>query len=177
MTSERVALLFIVGKHAFGGAVDHHSSRVLDLLNDVHTEFLRVCSVAVFQGFSGRLIAQFDEATIRKAAIDRVALTEERHEAPLRRQYARVEKQRSPIFALLTNYEVRGTVMLDRSVDPGLVLNHQASTFFPVVAAKVSCVDAPGPPLVAKVVFVNKNKVSLLQIEKQTVAPKAHESL
>jgi hypothetical protein len=171
MTTNQVAVLFIVGRHSFAGTIDHSSSRVLDVLNDVNTEFLRVHGGAVFRGFQGGPIGQFDETTVPKSAIDCVVLTEERHEAPQRRQYALVEKQSHPVFVLVADYEVRGNVMLGRTVDPVLVLNSSASTFFPIVTASVSTVDVKGPPLSARVVFVNKAKVSLLQIEKQAIAP------
>ena len=143
MTSNHVAVIFIVGRYSLAGAMDHSSSRVFDVLNDANTEFLRVHGVAVFRGIRGEPIEQLDEITVPKSAIDCV---------------------------LLTDYLVRGTVMLGRSVDPVLVLNSSASTFFPIVAASVSSVDIEGPPLSARVVFVNKTKVSLLQIEKRATA-------
>jgi len=171
MTTNHVAVLLIVGRHSVAGTIDHSSSRVLDVLNDVNAEFLRVHGVAVFRGIQGGPIVQFDEVTVPKSAIDCAILTEDRHEAPLRRQYALVEKCPHPVFAVLTDYEVRGTAMLERSVDPVLVLNSGASHFFPIVTANVSSVDSKGPPLAAKVVFVNKTRVSLLQIEKRAIAP------
>jgi hypothetical protein len=167
MSSDRVAALFIVGRHSFIGTVDHSGSRVLDVLNEASTEFLRVQGVSVFRGLEGGPIAHYDEITVPKAAIDCVILTDERHEAPLRRKYALVEKQSHNVFVLLTDYEVRGTVMLGRSLDPVLILNSGASSFFAVVGASVSSVDGKGPPVPTKVAFVNKSKVSLLQIEKQ----------
>lgn len=166
MTTDRVGVLLVVGRHSFTGSVDHNSSRVLDLLNDAHTALLRVHGVAVFRGTQVRPIVEFDEVTVPKSGIDCVVLTEERHEAPLRRQYALVEKQPHPVFAVMTDYEIRGTAMLERSADPALVLNSSALTFFPIVAASISRADVDGPPLSANVVFVNKTKVSLLQIEK-----------
>ena len=60
--------------------------------------------------------------------------------------------------------------MLGRAVDPVLILNNGASLYFPVVQASVAGMDNPGTRLSANVVFVNKTKVSLLQIEKHAVA-------
>ena len=53
MTTNPVDVLLIAGKHSFAGAMEHSSSRVLDVLNDVNTEFLKVGKVAVFQGLGG----------------------------------------------------------------------------------------------------------------------------
>lgn len=170
MIDDQVALLFIAGNHSFAAAVEHHSTRVLDLLNDAQSAMLSVRSAAVFSGLRGAPVAEFAEATIQKSAIDCVILAEERHEAPMRRKFGFVDKQTHPAFALLGNYEIRGSVMLERSADPQLLLNSQASAFFPVVAASVTDASDAAQLFTASVVFVNKLKVALLEIDRHAVA-------
>jgi len=165
MTSDQVAVLFIAGRHAFAGAMDHCSSRVLDVLNSANTEFLRVHNASVFRGTQSAPTDQFDAITVPKSSIDCVVLTEERHEAPLQRKYALVEKPSHSAFVLLEHYELRGKVMIGRNFDSITLLNGGASCFFPMVSVTISSVEPGVPTISAKVVFVNKTKVSLLQID------------
>lgn len=165
MTSDQVAVLFIAGRHSFAGAMDHNRARVLDGLNSSSTEFLQVHDASVFRGLWDGPTEQFDTITVPKSSIDCVVLTEDRHEAPLQRKYALVEKPSHWAFVLLEHYELRGKVMIGRNFEPLAMLNSGASHFFPLVTATLSSVENNVPTLSAKVVFVNKTKVSLLQID------------
>ncbi len=114
MSTDRVAALFFVGQHTIAGFVEHSGTRILDVLNDASTEFLSVHGGATFRGINGQPIGEFELATVPKSAIDCVVLTEEDHEAPLRRKYALVEKKSQGVFVLLPEYEIRGTAMVSR---------------------------------------------------------------
>ena len=170
IADDQVALLFIAGNHSIAAAVEHHSTRVLDLLNDVQSAMMNVQGAAIFSGLRGAPTAEFPASTIQKSAIDCVIFTEDRHEAPLRRKFGFVDKQTHSAFVLIGNYEIRGSAMLERSADPQLLLNSQASAFFPVVAASVTDASDAAQHLSASVVFVNKQKVALLEIDRRAVA-------
>jgi len=172
MTSDPVAVLFIAGRHAFAGTLEHSSSRVLDVLNGAGTEFLRIREASVFRGLQGASIGQFAEITVPKSSIDCVILTGERHEAPVQRKYALIEKESHAVFVLLESHELRGQVMFERSVDPITMLNSGASKFFPVVNATVASADHNARELSAKVAFVNKSKVAALQIDERASLPR-----
>ena len=118
MTSDQVAVLFIAGRHSFAGSLDHNRVRVLDGLNGAGTEFLRVHDASVFRGLWDGPTEQFDTITVPKSSIDCVVLTEDRHEAPLQRKYALVEKHSHAAFVLLEHYELRGKLMIGRKFDP-----------------------------------------------------------
>jgi hypothetical protein len=168
---DHVALLFVVGEHTFAAAVEHHSTRILDVLNDAQSALLRVKNVVVFPGLCGTPLAEFAEATLQKSSLDFVVLTDNHHEAPVRRKFSLVDKQGHATFALLAKYEIRGTAMLERSIDPELLLSARASNFFPIVNPTITSPDKGSPPLSAHVAFVNKQKVSLIEIDKRTVVP------
>jgi hypothetical protein len=174
MSSDPVPVLFIAGMHAFAGSLDHSSSRVLDVLNGAGTEFLRIRDASVFRGLQGAPIGQFSEITVPKSSIDCLVLTAERHEAPLQRKYALVEKKSHAVFVLLENYELRGQVMFARSVDPILMLNASASSFFPIIEATLTSAGSATCELSAKVVFVNKSNVAALQIDERASSPSGH---
>ena len=169
MSDDRVAAIFIVGRHSFASTIAHHGARVLDVLNDASSAFLQVHDVAVFRGLKGKPVAECHETTIPKSAIDCVLLIEARHEAPLRRQYARVDKHMHHLFVLMRDYEIRGTAMFERAAEPVLMLGSGASNFFPLVTASVSSADSSGRPTSAAAAFVNKAKISLIHVEQKEV--------
>lgn len=143
---------------------------MLDMLNSASTEYLRIQEAAVFRGLAGEPIESFAEVTLPKMAVDCVILTEDRHEAPLERNYALVEKRSHPVFLVVSAYELRGQAMFGRSADPLSLLNSVAPTFFPIVSATVSRADKNESSVSGKVVIVNKTKVSLLQIGDAQIA-------
>lgn len=167
MTVTHVPVVVIAGRHTFAGVIDHSNLRVLDVLNDVGTDFLRVLRVEVFRHFQGERLEQLSEAVVPKAAIDCLILCEDTHEAPLRRQYSFVEKQPRTVFVTLADYEIRGNIMVKGNPDPRQTLGRDAPLFFPIAEATVSSIDKIGPPIAAPVVLVNKVKTSLLQIENE----------
>jgi hypothetical protein len=138
---------------------------MLDVLNDVNTEFLAVLGGTIYRGVEGQPIGGVESATVPKSAIDCVVLTDEGHEAPLRRKYALIEKKSQGVFVLLPDYEIRRTAMVSRTFQPVLLLGGGASTFFPLVEANVSSIAGTVPAPAAKVAFVSRHKVSLLQAE------------
>ena len=166
MSTDRVSVLIFTGRHTVAGFVEHSGTRILDVLNDASTEFLNILTGSICRGLEGQPIGVFTLATIPKSAIDCVVLTEEGHEAPLRRKFALVEKKTQGAFVLLPEYEIHGTAMVSRSFDPVLFLGGSASTFFPLVEASISSIESAGKSLAAKVAFVNKHHVSLLQAER-----------
>jgi hypothetical protein len=170
MMTDRVAVQIIAGRHAFTGSLEHSSIRVLDVLNNAGTEFLRIHVAVVCRGLGGTPIGEFAEITVPKSSIECVVLTEERHEAPLQRRYALVEKQSHAAFVLLAHHELRGEIMLGRTLDPIHLLNGAASNFFPVVSATLSSADPAIPCVNAKVAFINRTKVAALHVDQRTGA-------
>lgn len=173
MTTDRVAVQIIVGRHAFIGLLEHSSTRVLDILNSTGTEFLRIHQATVFCGMGGAPMGEFAEITVPKSSLECVMLTGERHEAPLQRRYALVEKQSHAAFVLLEHHELRGEIMLGRTLDPVHLLNGAASNFFPVVSPTLSSADPAAPSLTAKVAFINRTKVTALHVDPRTGAATA----
>jgi hypothetical protein len=167
MTATYVPVIIFSGSHSFAGVIEHGGRRVLDVLNDVGTDFIRLERVEVLGRSASQPIEQLGEATVPKAAIDCAMLSEEIHEAPLRRQYSFVEKQPRKVFLTLVEHQVRGTIMLNGAPDPRQVLGRDAPVFFAVAEATVSTREKTGSAAPTAVVLINRAKVSLLQIERE----------
>ena len=91
--ADRVTILSVAGSHSFFGSIDNRGLRVLDVLNDISSDYLQLYDVAVLRGIRGELIEQLPEATIPKSALDLVLLESNKHEAPVRRRHAFVPKE------------------------------------------------------------------------------------
>jgi len=167
--ADRVFILVVAGQHSFLGALENSGLRVLDVLNDASTEFVHLHDVVVSRGFHGECLKQILDATIPKSTIDFVLFDPKTHEAPMRRRHAFVEKRPQSALVLLADYEIRGTFMLKGSPDSLLVLQHGLSTFFPFTSARVCRLGTTSDSVSAEVALVNKSKVSLLHLERQSI--------
>jgi len=134
--TEHVTILVICGQHSFAGKLDNRGLRVLDLLNDVSTEYLELSEVAVHGKFFDGIVQQLPNAIIPKAIVDIVLLKQGNHEDPMRRQHALVEKRSHSAFVVVGDYELRGKLMLKGVPDTIGALTREFSAFFPLEAAK-----------------------------------------
>ncbi len=114
--SDPVTIIVAAGQHSYSGLLDNRGLRVSDILNEPGTEFLRLTNVTLHQRFFEH-VSRLPEVTIPKNGIDMVLLEQGRYEAPLRRQHARIEKRSFSAIVVLSDYEVRGTIMLKGAPD------------------------------------------------------------
>jgi hypothetical protein len=146
------------------------------LLNDPSTEFLQFSNVALHQKFFEKNIKNLPDVTIPKSGIDFVLLEQGKHEAPLRRQNALVEKRSYPAFLVLGNYEIRGNLMLKGAPEVVGALKRELSAFFPITHPRVSIVGGADDSVPAGVALINKEKVSLLHIDPQALPPSGNKT-
>ena len=66
--ANRVTVLVVAGQHSFFGAIENLGLRVLDILNDVSSDYFHLHEVTVRRGIEGKSISQFLEGTIPKVA-------------------------------------------------------------------------------------------------------------
>ena len=163
--ADPVTIIVAAGQHSYSGLLDNRGLRVSDILNDPGTEFLRLTNVTLHQKFFERVVSTLPEVTIPKAGIDMVLLEQGKYEAPLRRQHARIDKRSYSAIVVLSDYEVRGTIMLKGAPDGVAALTRELSAFFPVTNARLTMPGGTDAPAPAGVALVNKSKVSLLHID------------
>ncbi len=163
--ADPVTIILVAGQHSYSGLLDNRGLRVLDLLNDPGTEYLRLSKVTLHQKFFEWTIESLPEVTILKSGIDFVLLEQGRHEAPLRRQNVRVEKRSYSAIVFLNEYEIRGTLMLKGAPEAALALSRELSAFLPITNARLSIPEGSSVPAPAGVALINKSKVTLLHID------------
>jgi hypothetical protein len=154
-----VLILLVAGQHSFSGDVKNRGSRVLELLNDPSTGFQQLSHVTVQRGFFAGSATQLDEATIPKAAIDLLLLEPNKHEAPLRRRPANVEQRFHSVFVLVSDHDIRGTLMLTGTSDFIGAFAGELTAFFPWIKVRISTAAGEIKPASTGVAIVNQSKV------------------
>lgn len=182
MASE-LSTLLVTPEHLIRAEVQTGGRRLLEMINDGSTDFLRVGVVKLYRRACGTFVAEAPSAVIRKSNVA-LALPEiERHEAPQKRYDNFVTKRSSEAFLIALGYEVYGKLYLRGSGDPISAFSHELLGFFPVADADVCCRGTPGTDRSSPVVIVNSAFVSLLRIGEFTrpgadgPAPAAAESV
>lgn len=162
-----IPLIVVCRRHSFNCWISHGGQRVLDLLNDKSSGFLRVTSADLSRRGDSVSLGHLDEAVIPKASIDCVLLQNEQHEAPVRRQHSLVIKHPCATFLLLPEHELCGATMWAGRADPLVVLSSDSSAFFPVSPATLWDAAHAHECVASTVAFVNKASVSMMSIGKR----------
>ena len=167
--TNQVEILVVTGQHSFTGSVENRGLRILDVLNDANTHFLKLHEVSIYRGFDKTCIQQVSETLFPKTIIDFVLLKRQPHEAPMRRAHSLITKDRHVAMVVLDHYEIRGDFMSKGAVDPMLVLHADSPAFFPIVSPDIY-LGTIGETVYSNVAIVNKAKVSLFHYDRPRTA-------
>jgi len=140
--------------------------RLQDILNDTLTDFLNLRKVQIATTLDGKTIVQeLPEATIAKAEVVLGLLRQDTHEAPIKRQNYRVQRDFCEAVIVLHHLRIQGAVHLSRATkQTAAILTRDLKSFFAVTDATVSA-NTGDDSINATVVLVNKQAVSLLSIQ------------
>jgi len=167
--TNRAEILVAAGQHSFTGSVETRGLRILDVLIDPNSQFLKLHDVAIHRRFEAKPIRKISETLFRKTNIDFVLLKAQHHEAPMRRAHAMVAKRRHSALIVLDHCEIRGAYMSKGVIDPMQVLHEDSPQFFAVVSPNVYQ-GADDKMVFANAALINKAKVVLFHYEAQTAS-------
>lgn len=159
-----VSTLLITRDHLIHGDVDMAERRLLEVVNDSSTNYLRVRSAAVFRRECNSLVAQASDVVVPKNSLALLAPATDRHEAPQKRRDNFTAKRKSDAFVIVPGYEIFGKLYLNGVDDPVVALTHELGAFFPIADAEVCWSGAPRGGVALPVVIVNSAFISLLRI-------------
>jgi hypothetical protein len=165
IVTNQVEILVVTGNHAFTGSVENRGLRVLDVLNDISSQFLKLHEVSIYRGFDKTCVQQVSETVFLKTIVDFVLLKRQPHEAPMRRAHSLISKDRHAALVVLDHYEIHGEFMAKGVIDPMLVLHPNSPQFFPIVSPDIY-LGTIGETVYSSVAFVNKAKVSLFHYDR-----------
>ncbi|OAI55042.1 hypothetical protein AYO47_02655 [Planctomyces sp. SCGC AG-212-M04] len=159
-----VPLTIVLRSHTIDCQIANSDHRVLDILNDLGSGFLKVSNVRLHEIEESGSLGPLEEAVIPKSSIDCVLLDQELHEAPVRRRHSLVPKHQRATFVLLPHHELCGMTNWAGRPESLALLATDAPRFFPVSAATLWGANRQGEPLASPVAFVNKLSVSMLSL-------------
>lgn len=154
-------VIAVVSDHWLRGRMATIGQRVLDVLNEGNTDFLRLEVAQVFSTADLKTpITVLDEVMIPKdklgvVFIPAVDQAVNRPESELRHYHAKIQTRPTASFALICGHAIQGNIHLKgRLTDPIFTLNHALTRFFAMTQASVSL--PAGGSMPASVAIANK---------------------
>lgn len=167
MSTQQIPVTLVTHEHLFKATLPSRGERILDILNDSTSDFVRIYSAHLFCRGQDTPFTMLPEVVVRKANVGLVVVTGEQHEAPQKRRNAFTAKTKYRAFLVALGYEIQGTIHLNASGDPVCVLSSEMGRFVPVQNASVSRGGICDDGLHGQVVICNHAFISALQIEKE----------
>jgi hypothetical protein len=165
--ADRATIFVVSAQHSFLGAIENRGLRVLEILNDLSSDYLDLHDVAVFRGLQGECVKRLPAATLPKSMVDFVLLESHKHEAPLRRTHAYVAKDSHNAFMLLGDFEIHGELTIKWTPNSIRYLQQEQTAFFPVAKPQVMRFNGSESPISAGTALVNGLKITLLDMDRR----------
>jgi hypothetical protein len=158
-------VVFVSNHFDVHGSVTTGSGRILDVLNDQTTRFLKLDDARVCPRMSTTVIAQLRSCVMAKDSIQLVRLVGEDRPNEAKVFFAAQARKTIDVVLTLPTILVEGRIHVKSAHDPQAYLTLEAGAFFPVTSARFH-EDAPdATSQVHAVILVNKHFVSSLAFQ------------
>ncbi len=165
MASDKIPAKVITSDYLFTCIIASNGQRLQEILNNSLTNYMRLHEVQVFRTTdTATQIADFREATICKAQIDLVLVHNEEYEAPGKRLYAYVPKNRYETCVTIPGCVVRGQLHMPSVPDSYAFLVQESREFFPITDATILFASSASQPLQTSVAMVRKAAIALFSV-------------
>lgn len=144
------------------GILNLSGNRVLDVLNDASSGYLKLNEVNVSLDRIDKAASPLPQAIIVKSQMLWVAILSDKHESPEKRFHSFVARQSESITVVVPGSVIRGTTQVTAAKDPVLFMSRGGAGFFPVTNARLE--SSSHKPLEAPVIFVNYKAVQILHL-------------
>ena len=156
--------ILMTDSHRVLGELRTGGERLQDLLNNKLTTCLQIHNVQVFRRSEAtHPPLHFPELTLSKLLLNIVLLQEDQHEAPTKRLYGYVPKNRYQTFLTVSGYEVQGDLHFTTPPKPEVILTDTLTSFIPVTQATVTTAPSAGQSWSSSVVFVRRSAIALFR--------------
>ncbi len=162
-----VPAILTTGEHLIRCNIQSDGTRLLDVLNDTGSKYLRVTDVRVFQRTGNHEVDRVSEAILAKSSLSLAIPASKRHEAPEKRVIAYTNKREREAFLLVDYYAIRGNIQLQGTNDPVSLLTLEACQFIPIPNGRITDSALGELDSVAPVVIVNRDRIALIQLAEQ----------
>jgi hypothetical protein len=158
-------VVFVSNQFDVHGSVTTGTGRILDVLNDQTTRFLKLDNARICPRMSGTVIAQLRSCVMAKDSIQLVQLVGEDRPNETKVFFAAQARRTFDIVLTLPTILVEGRIHVKSSPDPQAYLTLESGAFFPVTSARFHEESPDAASHVHAVVLVNKIFVSCLAFQ------------
>lgn len=161
--------------HRYCGMVMTRGYRLSDAMNDPSTELVEIRDAQISQPTNPQLRPlESPQLMLKKDAIV-LAMPTGSYEAPARRIYSFVEKQRYVAQVVVPGYTMVGTIHLPSRANPWVLMSESGPTpsFVPITDATVRFAGADVEPLHSKVIIFRRQFIESLFVSERPLSPQS----
>lgn len=165
MSKYTADVVFVSSHFDVHGSVTTGTGRVLDVLNDQTTRFLKLDNARIRPRMSEAVISQLRSCVLAKDSIQLAQLVGEDRPNETKVFFAAQSRKTFDIVLTLPTIVVEGRIHVKSSQDPQAFLTLESGSFFPVTSARFHEESPDATSHVHPVVLVNKSFVSCLAFQ------------
>ncbi len=165
MTGHSATAIFVLSHHDARGTVDTGTGRLLDVLNDQYTRFMKLDNVRVCPRAESHALVELSHTVLIKDNIHLVILLGEDRRTESKVFFASLARKTLDVVITLPTIVVEGRIHTKAATDPQSYLSLEAATFFPLTTARIQDDACEGGWLESPVVLVNKGALSSISFK------------
>jgi hypothetical protein len=162
VNSQSAKAVFVLPHYDVYGRASTGSSRILDVLNDQNTRYLKLDGVRICAPGDRMALAELASTVLVKSSLQAVLLLDEDRPSESTVYFASMARKTMEVIVTLPTIMVEGRIHTKTASDLQAYLSLEAGIFFPVTAAKIRGQMRTGNLLESPVVLVNKDRVSTI---------------
>jgi hypothetical protein len=160
VTSNSAAAIFVTSHFDVHGTVSTGSSRILDVLNDHNTRFLKLDKASIFPHGQSTPISELHSTVLVKANIHLVLLLGEDRPSESKVFFASLSRKTVNVVLTMPTTIVEGRIHVKAASDPQGYWSLEAGTFFPITTGTIRDANGTAEPRSMSVILVNKDVAS-----------------
>ncbi len=163
---QEIPVALVTEHFTYLGNLAASGRRLQDILNDSLTDYLSLRNVQVSTTVDGSgVVQELPHATIIKENLLLGLLRQDGHEAPIKRQNYRVQRDFCEASIVLKTLRIHGAIHLPRaSSQASAILSRDLKNFFAVTDATIVYGNDEQQATTTSVVMVNKKMLSLFYV-------------
>jgi hypothetical protein len=165
VNSHSATAIFVLSHYDAHGSVDTGTGRLLDVLNDQNTRYLKLENVRICPRAETHALVELASTVLIKNNIDLVVLLGEDRRSESKVFFASLARKTIDAVVTLPTILVEGRIHTKMANDPQAYLSLEAGAFFPLTAAKIQDDACEGGWLESPVILVNKEALSSISFK------------
>jgi hypothetical protein len=165
VNSDSATALFVLSHHDAHGTVATGTGRLLDVLNDQNTRFLKLNDARICPRAERHALVELTSTLLIKNNIHLVVLLSEDRRGESRVFFASLARKTIDVVVSLPTVVVEGRIHTKMANDAQAYLSLEAGAFFPLTAARIQDDACEGGWLESPVVLINKEMLTSISFK------------